>query len=129
MSRSTQIMGLSDRAREFLKCNVESVPFETCPECGTRRQSRAFLTALKLEGLEVEGGSMISVVYDRETGVNEGMFEDGPVLHKYRLKTGKWVKEIVQASPWSSGPCIFLCLQDEDGRRLGEWSDDEIKTA
>ena len=56
-----------------------------------------------------------------------GMHDDGPMLDKYKLKSGKWVREVVQAVPWSSGPCIFLCLEDEDGKRLFEWTDGEIE--
>jgi hypothetical protein len=57
-----------------------------------------------------------------------GMFGDGPMLKEYKLKDGKVAKEIVQASPWSGGPCIFLCLE-VGGKRMFEWSDDDIAHA
>ena len=127
--RCTQIFGLSQKAKNFLNKHAERIPLETCPTCRSQKISRGFLVAMKLEGVHLVGNDYIQEVYDRETGVNAGMFEDGPELLRYKLKTGKWVKEIVQASPWSSGPCIFLCLEDEDGHRIGEWSKKEIDNA
>lgn len=35
--------------------------------------------------------------------------------------------EVVQAEPWSSGPCIFTCLMNLGSlKRIGEWSDEDI---
>ena len=33
--------------------------------------------------------------------------------------------EAVQAEPWSSGPMIFTCLENQDGKRYGEWKRQE----
>jgi hypothetical protein len=49
------------------------------------------------------------------------MFDDGPELVEYTLKDGSKVREIVQAVPWSAGPCIFLALQNEQGETLFPW--------
>lgn len=58
-----------------------------------------------------------------------GMFDDGPPLFEYEIQGGGVVREIVQDCPWSSGPCIFLCLETDAGLRIGEWPETEIETA
>ena len=108
--RCIQLFGLSSEATEFLKLNGQIVPTYKCPHCG----------GTLAEGIEKK-------VY--ASAAEFGMFDDGPELHMYFLKDGKTVKEIVQDSPWSSGPCIFLCLQDEDGKRIGEWPQEDIEQA
>lgn len=57
-----------------------------------------------------------------------GMFDDGPTLRKYTLRDGTIYFEFVQASPWSSGPCIFLALKDKDGNVVEEslWDNEYI---
>jgi len=108
--RETQIFGLSDIAREFLEENVKHVPCSPCPHCGKMMSTR----------MDME---------QYEDARHVGMFDDGPMLHKYTLKDNSTVKEIVQASPWSSGPCIFLCLESKRGKRIGEWLEEEINKA
>lgn len=107
--RCTQVIGLKADAYDWLEKECKRVSVEICPHCG-----------------HTKGGGIISEVYDRETGVKSGMFDDGPMLHEYTLKDESKVREIVQAAPWSSGPCIFLCLQKEDGERLFQWTEKEI---
>ena len=72
-----------------------------------------------------------SEVYDKETGENAGMFQDGSPLEKYKLKDGTWVYEVIQACPWSSGPVIFLTLVDEQKQRIPslDWPQEEIDNA
>lgn len=108
--RETQIIGLTDEAHAFLRKEAKRVPVTECPTCHHK-----------------EGGKLVEHVYDYETGVRKGMFEDGPVLSEYQLNDGCRVREVVQAAPWSSGPCIFLCLEDAvSGERMFEWSEEEI---
>jgi hypothetical protein len=57
-----------------------------------------------------------------------GMFGEELSLGAWKLKDGRVVREIEQASPWSSGPVIFTCLE-VDGERIGEWSQEEIDKA
>lgn len=109
MSRSTQIMGISFAAFEYLRKHAAVTSMTTCKECG-----------------HVRGGEMTRHVYDQTTGRKEGMFEDGPDLYEYDLKDGSKAREVVQAVHWSSGPVIFLCLQLSNGSRVGEWSAEEI---
>jgi len=106
--RCTQVIGLNKLAQEFINENVQRIPFSPCPHCGKLTQT-----------------TMALKVY--ASAADQGMFDDGPELFEYTLKDGKKVREVVQAVPWSSGPCIFLCLEDEDGKRLFEWSEEEIQ--
>lgn len=111
--RCTQVIGLNERTREFLRENTATTLKKCgCPTC----------TTLHWEVREEE-------VY--ASAAHTGMFDDGPELYKYRLKDGRWVFEYVQAVPWSSGPCIFLALQDEAKQPLPQslWSEDEIANA
>jgi len=41
-------------------------------------------------------------------------------------KEGEKIREIIQAIPWSGGPCIFLCLKLENGQLIGEWTNEEL---
>ena len=103
--RCYQHYGLTDEAEKYLKENCALEPDIVCPDCGkvisTKRKVLSFAH-------------------------HEAFYSDGPILHVYKGKDGKKIKEVVQAMPWSSGPCGFLCLELEDGSRIGEWSDKEI---
>ena len=56
------------------------------------------------------------------------MFDDGPSLDEFVLKDGRKIREVLQAAPWSSGPCIFLCLEYADTEeRMFEWTEQEIR--
>jgi len=106
--RCTQIIGLTEKAQQYINENVQQVPSNPCPHCGKPTQTR-----------------MAQNVY--ASAADTGMFDDGPELHEYILCSGKKVKEIVQAVEWFSGPCIFLCLEDESKVKLFEWSEKEIQ--
>lgn len=59
-----------------------------------------------------------------------GMFEDGPELYEWRSNDSDIIyREVVQCAPWSSGPCIFLCLQEVPGAEVLRWTEKEIKEA
>lgn len=108
--RKTQIIGLKKEAGDFIKNNVKTIKkCCSCPNCTTPH----------IETLVMEK-------YDDASEC--GMFDDGPNLHKYQLKDNTWIYEVVQDSPWSSGPCIFLSLKHENGEIIEEslWSDEEI---
>jgi len=109
--RCTQVVGLSDRAQRFINQNVAQHDPKVCQHCN--------------QPLPGEPRGPIMEVYADAKAL--GMFDDGPDLHEYTLKDGQKVKEIVQAVPWSSGPMIFMCLEDEEGNRIGEWSASEIE--
>jgi len=108
--RCTQIIGLIDEAREFLDNNVARIPDVVCPKCGEVISTKKHIV--------------------KQTDVTAcGMFDDGPILNTYQLQDGSRIREIVQAIPWSSGPCIFLCLEKTDGTRMFEWPQEEIDEA
>ena len=103
--RHTQFFGLSERAREYLSNNAQIRTTKICPHCK----------------IPIETG-LIKEKYDSTWG----MFEEEIPLYRYTLKNGKTVCEVVQATPWSSGPCIFLCLKDESGKQFCKWPQKEI---
>lgn len=107
MSRQTQIIGLSENAINFLNENAQQEPCNFCPHCNKAIDTR-----------------IISFVY--ASAAEEGMFDDGPKLLQYPLKNGEIAKEIVQAVPWSSGPCIFLCLEIA-GAKYFEWPESALQ--
>lgn len=107
--RCTQLIGLSKAAEDYLEKNALVTPIKTCGECG-----------------HVSGGNRVARVYDSETGRRAGMFDDGPDLYEYELRDTSIVMEVVQATPWSSGPNIFICLRDEHGKWLCKWPQEEI---
>lgn len=108
--RSTQIRGLTNEALNFLNENCIKVPVKRCPKCD----------------YELEYGQKCEVYEDASW---TGMFEDGPSLLKYYLKDGSTVKEVIQAVPWSSGPCIFMCLKDKEENLFFKWPISEIENA
>lgn len=112
--RETQIIGLNSWAREFLEKNVVMVPNDLCPHCG----------------------GIITFKPRREVWSNQsymGLCDDGPKLYEYFLKDGMRIREEIQVTPWSSGPCIFLKLQklEKDGSWVdlssSIWTDAEIE--
>ena len=109
--RCTQLMGLHVDAEEFLNQECAMTANIKCPECG---HVISFMRDMKVYA----------------SAQHEGMFNDGPNLHEYRLKDGRIAREFVQAAPWSSGPCIFLGLHiiGTDGEIITElgWSDEDI---
>lgn len=110
--RCTQIIGLTQEAQVFLNENVAVIE-ERCPHCN---------------GILLKFSDKFKQkVYDSAASV--GMFDDGPELYEYELKSGAIVREKVQAAPWSSGPCIFLKLVDGEGKDLFVWSEEEIQRA
>ena len=113
--RCTQFIGLSPEARQYLDEHVAYHKPTICKECG--------------QPLPGQKTGMVYEVYDEETGKRAGMFDDGPPLCEYTMKDGSKVREIVQAVPWSSGPMIFLCLEDDKGDCIGAWSEKEIDGA
>lgn len=103
--RCYQHIGLKAEARTHLERFTEQVPCRPCPHCGEPTDTKSNVQTYKYE---------------------EMFHSDGAHLQEYVLKDGSKVKEIVQCAPWSSGPMGFLCLEDETGKRLFEWTEKEI---
>ncbi len=104
--RCTQIMGLKQEANEFIEQFCKKIPDLTCPYCSTTITEKKACR-----------------IYD--TRNENGMFEDGPSLIEYDLIDGRVIREVIQETVWSSGPCIFLCLEC-NGERYFEWSQECI---
>ena len=64
---------------------------------------------------------------ENATDVPDEYGKVGAAFGDFDFETGAWsvdgvlYKEILQASPWSSGPMYFTCLVDPDGKRHFEW--------
>ena len=74
-----------------------------------------------------ENEVLYSEIYANANNEEMDAFPDPP-LRRYLLKDWKVVKEVIQAAPWSSGPCFFLCLEDDKGKMF-EWSEEAIDNA
>jgi predicted Fe-Mo cluster-binding NifX family protein len=111
MSRSTNFFGLSADAKAFLKENVATVETNViiCPHCGQKASS-------SFEEHKIKSGR-----------VADGLYEEVE-LWDYHLKDGSVAHEITQASRWSSGPMIFMCLE-VGGKKVGMWTKKEINSA
>jgi hypothetical protein len=98
MSRSTQYIGLTDSAEEFVTKYCERIPTEN-------KTSGMF-------GEDVPLG---------EWKLNEAAKES--FASSWARKDTLVVQEVVQTSPWSSGPMIFTCLMfaGEDGDYMFTW--------
>jgi hypothetical protein len=94
--RCHQYIGLTKEAEAFLLANVERIVDMTCPKCGE-------VLSTKLNILKTEH--------------EDAFYGDGPTLSTYKLKDGRIAQEIIQESPWWSGP---ICLEI-DGKRFFEW--------
>lgn len=120
MSRTDNYIGLSPRAEEFLKNNCHEIFVTTIREYPKDREKN---TILSEKSVSVE---LWSEKYDKL----EGAFYNSFPLYEYYLRNGKTVIEVLQADPWSSGPCFFLCLADKDtGNPIEEtkWTEEEIE--
>jgi|6_EtaG_2_1085325.scaffolds.fasta_scaffold272656_2 hypothetical protein len=100
MSRSTQFIGLTNEAAEYVK-NLKELPSDT---------------------------------------FTHGMFDEKIELRKWEIpkefmsseRPNACIREVVQASPWSSGPMIFTCLTlhfgncipEHNGMNILQWVDD-----
>lgn len=104
MSRQYNGEYLKEEAQEWLNEHVTATISSTCPTC------RHVTPAVK------------RIVSEKHEDLFYG---DGPNLPTYELKDGNEVDVIVQASPWSSGPYAFLCLELK-GVKMFEWTEEEI---
>lgn len=115
--RMTQFIGLNQRAKDWLRDNVELIKSNVviCPHCGRE------ISHEMVENKVVDGRSCL------------GMFCEEISLLTYILKNGRLACEVVQAEPWSSGPMIFthLYIDGEEGLAekefVGSWTGTEIE--
>lgn len=131
--RTTQFIGLSENAYNWLKSNVyiKSVreiakeEYLKTLSCDWHTWKKAFDVAASIFGYVPD----IPFVVDT-TNTVEGMFgETVHYLREYVLIDGRIVEEYVQAEPWSSGPVIFLSLRYKDTKEIiseAMWTEDVI---
>lgn len=104
--RMTQFVGLSDRAKKYIEDNCKKDLIEVYKN---EVLDKSYFMPVKEPGHKIFG-----------------MFEEEIQLFSYTFKDGSIIVEVEQASPWASGPVIFTCLEDEAGKRIGEWTNKEI---
>lgn len=103
--RMTQFMGLSKAAEDFIEQHCRREPIKTCPTCK-----------------HTTGGDYCLIDEPRSV---EGMFNEPIFLNTYLLKGGRIAREVHQTTVWSSGPCIFTCLEI-DGEKCYKWPQSEV---
>jgi hypothetical protein len=104
--RMTQVYGLNEAAESLLAGGGDNL-VDYVDEV-TRRYADGRVLSFTLEGRD-------SLVHSAPSGENYyGMFdgEEYPLL-RHVLPDGRVLVEREYASPWASGPCIFLALVEE----------------
>jgi hypothetical protein len=109
--RCFQLRGLTAEAEAWRDAHCEREVITVCPHCGKLLD-------------EPEQGEFV-IAHEEHV---DSFYGAGPTLHTY-YSYRALVKEVIQAEPWSSGPVCFLCLELEDGTRIGEWPQEEIDNA
>ena len=110
MSRSTQLIGLNYRAKNWLENNkLIKEGSALCPHCYKSLDKKC---------------SEVKEFIDND----EGMFGESIAMYKYKLKDGRYATEFVQDAPWFGGPVIFLALKI-DNIKIEEslWDKEEIR--
>jgi len=115
--RCDQPMGLNERARAIVVSQYRKYQDKI-----TRTYEDGKTAELTQSGQE-------SLVKYEKCGEYHGF--DSHDLTRYILPNGDVYEEFEQASPWSSGPCMFLALKDKNGDVVKEsiWTDQEIEQA
>lgn len=121
--RCTQEMGLNRWAQRFIR----GKKILAYTEYGVRKYPDG-----RMEPMAVRPVFEPSVKCEPSGEHYMGMFEDEVYdLHRYTFPDGRVFVEKVQAAQQSSGPVIFLALQDATGAwvRPSLWGDKEIENA
>jgi len=109
MSRTTQFIGLSPKANEFLETH----------------NYKQLCTYHMTEGMFSEPimGGIYECILQRQGGYScPG--------NEYMEHCRETYIEVVQAEPWSSGPMIFTCLKNvQTDVMVGTWAEEEIYSA
>jgi len=122
--RCTQLIGLNERAQKLLDTGLIKYKMK-----GTRYYEDGRTEDFESGG--EEPNTKCEVYEEDEKSVMFPECGERTCLHKHTLPNGTVYKEIVQCAPWASGPCIFLCLVDADGKVVKEslWTEEEIQDA
>lgn len=116
--RCDQLIGLNDWASDFVRKPTRKY---------TDYVRRVYEDGM-VNDLEV-GGEECLVKRELSGQRMLGMFDESYPLNKYTFPSGRVVFEFEQASPWSSGPVMFLALKDENGEPIKKslWTEEEIE--
>lgn len=135
MSRSTQFIGLNDRAKPMIegrqvvdhyikkRYNEET---EGTKQVEFHVWETEWIPVMKSDVKTYPSGKFAYGIGAEEIG-----------LFCYKLPIGTILEEVVQETPWSSGPVIFTCLQASNPALVGgspvrieesEWTEEEIQT-
>lgn len=120
MSRSTQFVGLNEKARKFLDLNGNKL--QVVCESTTYNRLTGITTQNRFEDTRID-------IMPCERYSWEGMFDDGDFLDAYRLNDGSIVYEKVQNVVWSSGPVIYTAICNEKDVFITEtlWDDEDME--
>lgn len=120
--RCTQIQGLNDWARGAVEGELVFAY--------TERVTRVFPDGRE-EQLPDKPIDVPSVKREPTGKSFSSWYDEEYPLHRYIFPDGRVYTESVQASVDSSGPVIFLALQDEQGQWIPEslWEEAEIEAA
>ncbi len=118
--RMTQFMGLTDRARKLVK----GEPVLAFTDYIVRVYPDGRVMQLPPHTTHVS-----SVKSEPSGEIVHGMNDDEFPLTKYAFPDGRIYYEREQHEEWSSGPVIFLALQDERGNWIEEslWAEEGIR--
>ena len=109
MSRGVSWIGLTEKAKVFLGANrATKLSSVECPHCH-------WVVSVSVELEPVREYTKEDIFYGQEY----------PLL-EYKLNDDKVAREVIQESPWSSGPVIFTCLEI-DGKKQFKWEEKEIE--
>jgi len=111
--RTTQFIGLRDSAFSLL------MKLDNCPTCHQDVPGSNQSTLISpYEWTDIGGEGHRLPVYGLQKIFQHGLGKGGDIVY-----------EVVQASPWSSGPVIFTALKDHTHRWIKDslWSDEEME--
>ena len=114
--RCDQFIGLNDEAKTYLE--REKVLLSSTFEIDWTTKE---INRIDEYSIDIQEYSFITGAWQDEVAR----------LHEYTWPSGEKCREIVQATPWSSGPCYFLCLEivggESAGDKLYEWTEKKMQ--
>jgi hypothetical protein len=121
-SRSTQIIGLNERARRLIAAHIERPSTDT--------YSGMFGEPYPLYDYVAPADQLAKLVDERSALLEQLDGLEGRIAAAAANRPLAY-REYQQEVLWSSGPCIFLALRDADGNPVEEslWQPAEIEAS
>lgn len=115
--RMDQYIGLNERGQKLVE-----MPNVSYTDYIIRVRGDGSVVEFNTSGQDIPDGYSVELV-----GEIEGAFGPAGYLRRY-VFPNKVLTEKVQAEPWSSGPCYFVALVDENDQWVEEslWTDKEM---